>query len=140
MVERVLVVDNHREMAEMLAEALCEAGFQAEALDSGAQALRCLAAGGVDALVTDLRMEGPGGLDLLARSLELDPHRPVIVMTAYGAIDTVVSSLRRGATHCFTKPFSPEELGIILRRALDQQKPRPGTQSHSPSPAAKDHS
>ena len=122
MAERILVVDDHLEMAEMLAEALAEAGFQAEALDSGARALERLEAGGVDALVTDLRMDGVGGMELLAASQRLDPRRPVIVMTAYGAIDTAVDSIRQGAYHYLTKPFPPEELEIFLRRALEAHK------------------
>jgi two-component system, NtrC family, response regulator HydG len=121
MAECILVVDDHIEMAEMLAEALSEAGWRAEALDSGARAMERLEAGGVDALVTDLRMEGVGGLDLLAASRRLDPQRPVIVMTAYGAIDTAVDSIRQGAYHYLTKPFQPEELEIFLRRALEEQ-------------------
>jgi two-component system response regulator HydG len=117
----ILVVDDHIEMAEMLAEALGEAGWRAEALDSGARALERLEAGGVEALVTDLRMDGVGGLELLAASRRLDPRRPVIVMTAYGAIDTAVDSIRQGAYHYLTKPFQPEELEIFLRRALEEQ-------------------
>jgi len=128
MTERILIVDDHMEMAEMLAEALTEAGFRAEALDSGAQALTRLEAGGVDALVTDLRMEGVGGLELLAASRRLDPRRPVIVMTAYGAIASAVDSIRQGAYHYLTKPFPPEELEIFLHRALEEQKLQRETQ------------
>ena len=121
MPERVLIVDDHLEMAEMLAEALLEAGYQTEALASGARALERLQAGGVDALVTDLRMDGVGGMDLLAAAQKLDPRPPVIVMTAYGAIDTAVDSIRQGAYHYLTKPVPPEELEIFLRRALDEK-------------------
>ena len=128
MTERILIVDDHMEMAAMLAEALGEAGFQAEALDSGAAALARLEAGGVDALVTDLRMDGVGGLELLAASQRLDPRRPVIVMTAYGAIDSAVDAIRKGAYHYLTKPFPPEELLIFLRRGLEEQKLQRETQ------------
>jgi two-component system response regulator HydG len=121
MKSRVLVVDDHLEMAEMLAEALQDAGFEAEALASGPAALERLEGGGVDALVTDLRMDGIGGLELLAASKRLSPQRPVIVMTAYGAIETAVASIRQGAYHYLTKPFQAEELEIFLRRALDER-------------------
>jgi two-component system response regulator HydG len=117
---RVLVVDDHIEMAEMLAESLADAGFEAEALASGAAALERLEAGGIDALVTDLRMNNVSGLDLLAASKRASPQRPVIVMTAYGAIDTAVESIRQGAYHYLTKPFQPDELVIFLRRALEE--------------------
>ena len=121
MTVRVLVVDDHLEMAEMVAESLADAGFEAEALASASAALERLEGGGVDALVTDLRMNQVSGLDLLAASKKASPQRPVIVMTAYGAIDTAVESIRRGAYHYLTKPFQPEELVIFLRRALDER-------------------
>jgi two-component system response regulator HydG len=121
MAARVLVVDDHLEMAEMLAESLVDAGFEAEALASGSAALERLEAGGIDVLVTDLRMNQVSGLDLLAASKKDAPQRPVIVMTAYGAIDTAVESIRQGAYHYLTKPFQPEELVIFLRRALDER-------------------
>ena len=118
---RILVVDDHIEMAEMLTESLVDAGFEAEALASGAAALERLEAGGIDALVTDLRMNQVSGLDLLAASKRASPQRPVIVMTAYGAIDTAVESIRPGAYHYLTKPFQPDELVIFLRRALEER-------------------
>jgi two-component system response regulator HydG len=121
MAPRILVVDDHIEMAEMLVESLVDAGFEAEALASGSSALERLEAGGIDALVTDLRMNQVSGLDLLAASKRASPNRPVIVMTAYGAIDTAVESIRQGAYHYLTKPFQPEELVIFLKRALEER-------------------
>jgi two-component system response regulator HydG len=118
---RILVVDDHIEMAEMLVESLADAGFEADALASGSAALERLEAGNVDALVTDLRMDQVSGLDLLAASKRSSPQRPVIVMTAYGAIDTAVESIRQGAYHYLTKPFQPEELVIFLKRALEER-------------------
>ena len=118
---RVLVVDDHLEMAEMLGDALQDAGYAVETLASGPAALERLEAGGIDALVTDLRMDPVGGLELLAASKRLSPQRPVIVMTAYGAIETAVASIRQGAYHYLTKPFQPEELEIFLRRALEER-------------------
>ena len=118
MAPRVLVVDDHLEMAEMLADSLADAGFEAEALASGSSALERLEAGGIDALVTDLRMNQVSGLDLLAASKRASPQRPVIVMTAYGAIDTAVESIRQGAYHYLTKPFQPETVKAAIGQAL----------------------
>jgi two-component system response regulator HydG len=116
---RVLVVDDHIEMAKTVAEGLSDLGYEATPVDSGEKAAQHLAEEGFDALVTDLRMTGVDGLGLLALSRRLDPARPVIVMTAYGAIDTAVESMRQGAYHYLTKPFKLEELVIVLERALD---------------------
>ncbi len=115
----VLVVDDELDLAETLAEGLNDRGFQATAMSSGRDAVERLERGPIDALVTDLRMEGIDGLSLLAESRRLAPQRPVIVMTAYGAIDTAVESIRLGAYHYLTKPFRLDELIIFLRRGLD---------------------
>ncbi len=121
---RVLVVDDRLEMAEMLADGLAERGFEPIALASAREAAARLEAERVDAVVTDLRMPDMDGLELLAVSRRLDPARPVIVMTAFGAIDTAIESIRRGAYHYLTKPFRQEELVIFLERALDESRVR----------------
>jgi two-component system response regulator HydG len=118
----VLVVDDRREMAEMLADGLEDQGFSAVACASSPEAARLLEQEGFDALVTDLRMPGMDGLELLAASRLLRPDRPVLVMTAYGAVDTAIESIRRGAFHYLTKPFKLEEMVLFLRRALDQTR------------------
>jgi len=115
----VLIVDDEIELAETLAEGLSDRGFHATATSSGSEAIERMERGPVDALVTDLRMAGFDGLSLLAESRRLAPQRPVIVMTAYGAIDTAVESIRQGAYHYLTKPFPLDELAIFLRRGLD---------------------
>jgi two-component system response regulator HydG len=121
---RVLVVDDNLEMARTLAEGLCDHGFEAQAVGSGAAAADHLKSDHVDALVTDLRMPKIDGLDLLSLSRSLAPERPVIVMTAFSAIDTAVESIRQGAYHYLTKPFKAEELVLFLKRALDETQVR----------------
>jgi two-component system, NtrC family, response regulator HydG len=121
---RVLVVDDDLEMARTLADGLGDHGFDAEAVGSGPSAADRLKAGHVDALVTDLRMPKIDGLDLLSLSRSLAPERPVIVMTAFSAIDSAVESIRQGAYHYLTKPFKAEELVLFLRRALDDSSIR----------------
>ena len=119
---RVLVVDDNLEMARTLAEGLVDRGYDATAVGSGKQALAELAADAFDAVVTDLRMPNVDGLELLAASRKLVPDRPVIVMTAYSAIDTAVESIRQGAYHYLTKPFKQDELAIFLGRALEGRR------------------
>ena len=118
--KHVLVVDDKREMADMVAEALADEGYNVTPTSSPRKALEMLAAGGFDALVTDLRMPDVDGLALLTASRQSDPDRPVIVMTGYGAIETAIESIRRGAFHYLTKPFKNEELFLFLGRALEQ--------------------
>jgi two-component system response regulator HydG len=121
---RVLVVDDKIEMAETLADGLFDRGYDAAACASSRRALARLRAEPFDALVTDLRMPGDDGLELLRAARRLDPHRPVIVMTAYGAVETAVESIRQGAYHYLTKPFKLDELVVYLGRALDEARVR----------------
>jgi two-component system response regulator HydG len=115
---RVLVVDDHLGLAETLAEALSEREYEAVACASSSEAAVRLERERFDALVTDLRMPEVDGMGLLARSRAAAPERPVIVMTAYGAIETAVEAIRRGAYHYLTKPFTVDELALFLGRAL----------------------
>ncbi|HEX2671818.1 MAG TPA: response regulator, partial [Polyangiaceae bacterium] len=105
---RILVVDDRLDMAEMVADGLSEHGFDSRAMSDAAQASAQLSLGTHDALVTDLRIPGSDGLELLALSRSVAPNSPVIVMTAFSGIDTAIESIRRGAYHYLTKPFKVE--------------------------------
>ena len=116
---RVMVVDDNLEMARTIVDGLADRGYDARRLPRPAKRpSRACAGETFDAVVTDLRMPGVDGLELLSESRKLDPERPVIVMTAYSAIDTAVESIRQGAYHYLTKPFKQDELAIFLGRAL----------------------
>jgi two-component system response regulator AtoC len=115
---RVLVVDDRPEMAEMIAEDLSGHGYDVIAVSSGRDALRMLRTERVDALVTDVRMPDVDGLTLLRASLHLDPSRPVIMMTAYGTLDTAMKANGDGAYQYLIKPFRLEELVQALQRSL----------------------
>jgi DNA-binding NtrC family response regulator len=115
---RILVVDDEFEMAAVIAEELGDRGYSAVAVRSGAAAVECLHRQRFDALVTDLRMPGVDGLKLLRMSRELDPSRPVIVMTGHGAIDTALETTYLGAFHYITKPFNLVHLVELIERAL----------------------
>jgi two-component system response regulator HydG len=120
----VLVVDDEGEMAEMLADGLSDRGYRAAFSSSSEEAVVRLRDEGFDALVTDLRMPQIDGLSLLAEARRIAADMPVIVMTAYGAIDSAIESIRRGASHYLTKPFKLEELCLFLDRLLDERRVR----------------
>ena len=115
---RVLVVDDHADMAEMVADDLCDRGYEGVAATSGAEAVRLLQTQRFDALVTDLRMPDIDGLALLRASQSLDPSRPVILMTAFMAIDTAMRAFEVGAYQYMMKPFRLEVLAQVLAKAL----------------------
>ena len=120
----VLVADDNLEMARTISDGLADRGYEAVAVGSGREAKERLETETYDAVVTDLRMPRVDGLEVLSASRKLDPERPVIMMTAYSAIDSAVESIRRGAYHYLTKPFKQDELAIFLRRALDEVRLR----------------
>jgi two-component system, NtrC family, response regulator HydG len=115
---RVLVVDDQLSMAETLADGLADHGYDAVPMASSREAALSLQRERFDALVTDLRMPQPDGMALLEISRKADPNRPVIVMTAYSAIETAIESIRQGAYHYMTKPFKVDELSLFLEKAL----------------------
>jgi two-component system response regulator HydG len=119
---RILVVDDQESMAEMVAEGLIQRGFEAATARSGTEAASRLGQEAFDALVTDLRMPGLDGLALLSIARRTAPSCPVIVMTAYSAVDTAIESIRRGAYHYLTKPFKVDELALFLERALAETR------------------
>jgi two-component system, NtrC family, response regulator HydG len=121
---RILVADDNVEMARTIADGLTEHGYDAIIAAGGQEAVAHLEAEPLDAVVTDLRMPGVDGLAVLAASRRVDPGRPVIVMTAYSAIDSAVESIRQGAYHYLTKPFKLDELRIFLGRALEEYRLR----------------
>jgi two-component system response regulator HydG len=122
--QRILVADDNLEMARTIADGLADRGYDVTAVSSGREAIARLSTERLDAVVTDLRMPNGDGMELLVASRKLDPDRPVIVMTAYSAIDTAVESIRQGAYHYLTKPFKQDELSIFLGRALEEVRVR----------------
>lgn len=123
----VLLVDDEPEWGDALGEQLGRRGFEVHVARDAAAALAWLGAQDIDALVTDLRLERGDGVSLMVQAQELCPQLPTIVMTAYGAIDTAVEAIRRGAFHYLTKPFGVDELVLFLRRALDDRRLRQET-------------
>ncbi|HEY0251859.1 MAG TPA: sigma-54 dependent transcriptional regulator, partial [Kofleriaceae bacterium] len=119
---RVFVVDDKLAMAETLADGLSDHGFEATAFASPRAVLENLA--NVDVVVTDLRMPEIDGLALLAAVHAARPEIQVIVMTAFGAIDSAVEAIRKGAFHYLTKPFKLDELVVFVTRAVAERELR----------------
>ena len=114
---RVLVVDDHLPSAEALADALTDEGYEATPVPSARAALTAVAAKPPDVVVTDLRMEGMDGLALLRELRAIDPHLPVILLTAYATIEVAVEATREGAFCFLTKPVKMAELEVQVRNA-----------------------
>ncbi len=118
---KVLVVDDDPSILTMTEDLLTEAGFEVGKCASGREALDRLQAQEWDVVLTDLQMPGVDGLELLAAVREQSPDTPVIIMTAFGTIQSAVDAMRAGALDFVTKPFRAGELLISLERAFERR-------------------
>ncbi len=117
MLPTLLIVEDERATREGLRSAL-EEEFDVYTASSASEALAILKSEPIKILLTDLRLGGDSGMDLLDAALAL-PEPPVaIMMTAYGSVDTAVEAMRRGAWHFVTKPLNLDEVEMLLKRAL----------------------
>ncbi len=126
---RILVVDDDHALVDTIADGLTDAGYEVVGLTESRDVGLLLEREPFDALVTDLRMPSFGGMELLALSRRLAPERPVVVMTAFSAVDTAIESIRQGAYHYLTKPFKVDELALFLGRALEEAELRRETRT-----------
>ncbi|MFO0976362.1 MAG: sigma-54 dependent transcriptional regulator [Planctomycetaceae bacterium] len=122
MTDTILIVDDQRSMCDLLEADLRLRGYVPVAVTSAAAAREQLQLNDVDVVLTDVRMPGTGGIDLCRQLHEERPEIPVIVMTAFGSIETAVASLRSGAYDFITKPVEMDLLAAALERALRQRR------------------
>jgi two-component system response regulator HydG len=121
---RILIVDDESNARNALAEILREEGYSCETAADGFKGLGRFADFEPDLLLTDLKMPGMDGVELLRRVRETSPGLPVIVMTAFGAVDTAVQAMRSGAIDYMTKPIRTDELLLVVERALSEHRLR----------------
>lgn len=117
MLPTLLIVDDERSTREGLKSAL-EEEFDVYTAAGNAEAITILKATPIQLLLTDLRLGGDSGMDLLQAALGLPDPPVALMMTAYGSVDTAVEAMRRGAWHFVTKPLNLDEVEMLLKRAL----------------------
>jgi two-component system response regulator AtoC len=118
----VLVVDDDASMRHLLSVILRDHGFEARAVASAEDALREIEARAYDLVLTDVRMPGMGGLGLLKEVQRRDPDLVVVVMSAYGTHDTAIEAVKAGAWDYVSKPFRPDEVVLVLRKAEERER------------------
>jgi two-component system response regulator HydG len=124
MTGRVLIVDDDREMCELVAVDLKRRGVAVSVHTSAEEAFAAVMREPVDVVVTDLRMPRMTGLELCTRVAANLPDVPVIVMTAFGSLESAIEAIRAGAYDFVTKPIELELLAASIRRALDSRRLR----------------
>ncbi|MFN7998286.1 MAG: hybrid sensor histidine kinase/response regulator [Bryobacteraceae bacterium] len=119
--EAVLVIDDEYAMRLSCQKILTRMGLPVETFEDGSRGLEGVARLRPAAVVLDLKMPGLSGIEVLSRIHEIDPNIVIIVITGYATIDTAVEAMKTGAYDFLPKPFSPEELRIIVRRGLERR-------------------
>jgi len=118
----ILVAEDKVSMAEMLSETLGAEGYDVMVAHTGAQAMKMIRESKIDLVLTDLRMPRKNGIEVLRTARAENPPIPVILMTAFGSIETAVEAMRYGAYDFVTKPFDTGHLLIKISQALESQR------------------
>ena len=124
MTGRVLVVDDEQPMCETIAAGISPKGFDVRWTTTAAEALDLVAGGDFDVVLTDLNMRGMNGIELCERIVANRPDVPVVVITAFGSLETAVAAIRAGAYDFITKPVKLDALVLALERAIQHRSLR----------------
>lgn len=118
---KILVVDDEKKMVTLLKSALQTRGHQVTGVSGGQEALDLVGNESFDVVLTDLRMEPVGGMEVLAGVRRTSPQTAVIILTAYGEVKTAVEALQAGAYQYLTKPFNFQEVSHVVEQAAGRQ-------------------
>ncbi|MEI6079363.1 MAG: sigma-54 dependent transcriptional regulator [bacterium] len=121
-IAKILVVDDEPTYRASVSRCLTNNNYQVTAADSAEKALEYLTEGKFDLVITDLKMSGMSGLDLLGKMQEIAPNTAAIMMTAYAAIDTAVEATKRGAFHYLVKPFNIDDVIQLSQKAIEHKR------------------
>jgi DNA-binding NtrC family response regulator len=121
---RILIIDDDPAMVSVISEICHERGHQTVAFNSGQKGIESLTTHAPQLVITDLKMDKVGGLEILKECREVLPQTPVILITAYAKVDTALEAMKLGAYDYITKPFKVDELQLTIQRALDHQSDR----------------
>jgi len=117
-----MIVDDELIVRESFLHWFERLGYVVETAASGFEALEKLKQFSFDLLFVDIKMPGMSGVELLDRVKEDYPGTIVIIITAYGSIDTAVEAMKKGAADYLLKPFKPEQLSLVMEKVLNQKK------------------
>ena len=118
----ILVVDDKDSMRNMLTETLMEEGYRVDSAPDGNRAIELVENKSYDLVLTDMRMPDISGLEVLSKVKDVDSDTSVIVMTAYGTVETAVEAMKKGAFDFITKPFDTDHLCVLVNRALENRR------------------
>jgi two-component system NtrC family response regulator len=120
--ETILIVDDEKNYLVVLEALLSPEGYEIMTADNARAALRLIEESDLDLILTDMKMPGMNGMELLEHCKRIKPEVPVIMMTAYGTIEMAVEAMKKHAYDYITKPFQNEELKVTIQKALDNYR------------------
>ena len=118
----ILVIDDEEAMRDSCSQILNKAGYQSETAEDGAVGLEKIKEINPDLALIDLKMPGINGMEVLEKAKEIDPYIITVVITGYATVDSAVEAMKKGAYDFLPKPFTPEQLRIIIRRGLERRE------------------
>jgi DNA-binding NtrC family response regulator len=121
---KILVVDDEDAQREIIADVLMRAKYEIKQASNADDAVKEINKDRLDLIITDLRMDNGSGMDVLREAKQLSPETEIIVMTAYGSIESAVEAMRQGAYDYITKPFDKDVLLVSVRKALEHKQLR----------------
>lgn len=121
---RILIVDDEKDILRALEFVLSREGYSVATATSGEEAIELLKKEEYDLILTDLKMPGMDGMEVLEKSLQLRPSTAVIIMTAYATVESAVQAMRMGASDYIVKPFINEDVKLRIKRLLEHRKLR----------------
>lgn len=122
MMDKILVVDDENDIRKALKYVLSQEGYSVETASNGTEAINKLMSNDFGLVITDLRMEGIDGFGVLEKSLKINSSTPVIIITAYGSIESAVEAMKQGAVDYIVKPFLHENIKRTIKRILEHNK------------------
>ncbi len=118
---KILVIDDDVDMCELLSDVLKGEGWSVMSISDSLEASRVLRKEEFDVIITDLKMKGLKGLDLLEEAHKVAPLTPVIIITAFGTIESAIKAMKMGAYDYITKPFRTDEIVLTVKKALEMR-------------------
>jgi DNA-binding NtrC family response regulator len=122
--ERVLIVDDEKSMCQFLSIMLRKEGYHVATVYNGKKAIEEIRKSRFDVVLTDIKMSGMDGIEVLTQIKNVDPSIPVIIMTAYASQKTAIEAVNRGAFHYLIKHAKNDEIKMVIRNALDMRRVR----------------
>lgn len=118
----ILIIDDEESIRDSCTQVLKREGYKVKGTQNGGEGLKAFKKEFFHVVLLDLKLPDLDGMEILSRIKEENPETPIIIITGYASIESAVEAIKRGAFDYFAKPFSPEELRVIIKKALESRK------------------